>query len=524
MTDRSRWPGARTAVPTAVLGLATWLRRVAERYPARPALSCDEDTWSYAELQQRVERLTTVLAQGGIGFGDRVGYLGFNDPQFLVALFASARLGAIFVPLNFRLSGPEHRFIVNDCRVHTLLADADHRAVIDGVRDALPCSRWLALEGSASGWESLPAALDRAATLPAPAEVALQPDDVALIMYTSGTTGQPKGAMLTHGNFWANNLNGQHALTLRSDDVLLNFAPLFHVGGLCAVTLPGLHMGGHVVLQRGWDAGAVLEAIARHRISVSFAVPSMLLFLSQHPGFAAADLSCVRSISVGGAPMPEPLLALYERRGIPVIQGFGMTETTATVSLLAPQRAKDKLGSSGTAALLCEIRLADADGRTITQPGEPGERRTRGANVMPGYWARPEATAAAFDADGWFHSGDVAYLDNEGFLYVCDRLKDMVISGGENVYPAEVEAVLYEHPALAEVAVIGVPDDKWGERVVAVAALKPGQSLTLEDLQAFARTRLAGYKIPRELRLVEALPRNPTGKVLKGRLRETAPG
>lgn len=517
---KRHWPGARTGTPSACLGLATWLRRVAARYPERPALSCDDETWTYAQLQHHVERFASVLSQGGVASGARVAYLGFNDPHFLLALFACARLGAILVPLNFRLSGPELAFIVKDSAPHTLVADGAHRGIIDTVRSELPCERYLTIEAQAApGWENLPA-LQAALQGPPPPEEETVPDDVALVMYTSGTTGHPKGAMLTHGNFWSNNLNAHHSLSLRTDDVLLNFAPLFHVGGLCAITLPGLQMGAHVVLQRGWDPDAVLEAVPARRVSVSFAVPSMLLFLSQHPGFEAADLSSIRCITVGGAPMPESLLQRYEALGIAVIQGFGMTETTSTVSLLSPDRAHAKLGSSGTAALLCETRLADGEGRTITEPQVRGELCVRGSNVMLGYWGRPDATAQAFDDEGWFHTGDVAYMDEEGFLYICDRLKDMVISGGENVYPAEVEAVLYQHPDIAEAAVIGAPDPQWGERVVAVVALKPGAGMTLEALQSFARSRLAGYKLPRELRLVEALPRNPTGKVLKARLRE----
>lgn len=218
--------------------------------------------------------------------------------------------------------------------------------------------------------------------------------------------------------------------------------------------------------------------------------------------------------------MPVPLLQLYANRHIPVNQGFGMTETTATVSLLVPERGIDKQGSCGMPALLTEVRLTDYEGQPITQAHVKGELCIRGGNVMKGYWNRPDVTRSSFDEEGWFHSGDVAYVDEDGFYYICDRLKDMVISGGENVYPAEVESVLYRHPAVAEAAVIGAPDARWGERVVAIVALRPGTSLTLEELQNFARQSLAGYKIPRELRVVDALPRNPTGKVLKGQLRE----
>lgn len=518
MSIQPQWPGSRAGVPSPVLGLAVWLRRVAERYPARAALSCDDITWNYAELQGRVEAMAAVLAGHGVRPGDRVGYLGFNDPLFLVSLFACARLNAIFVPLNFRLAGPEIAFIAGDAGVGILLADAHHRPVVDSIRDGLDCRHYLSVDGAAPDWDALPA-LDR---VPAgvPPEVPVQPDEVALIMYTSGTTGHPKGAMLTHGNFWTNNLNGILSNGLRCEDVVLNFAPLFHVGGLCSVSLPAMQAGGHLVLHRAWDAEAVMRDIGRYRVSVTFAVPSMLLFMSQHPGFADADLSSLRTIAVGGAPMPVPLLQRYAERHIPVNQGFGMTETTATVSLLVPERGIDKQGSCGTPALLTEVCLKDFDGRAITEPHVKGELCVRGGNVMKGYWNRPDATAAGFDDEGWFHSGDVAYVDEDGFYFICDRLKDMVISGGENVYPAEVESVLYRHPAIAEVAVIGAADERWGERVVAVVALRPGASLTLEELQGFARDGLAGYKLPRELRLVDALPRNPTGKVLKARLRQ----
>jgi len=506
-----------TARGAHAVGLHEWLSRCAARMPYQPALSCEGTRWSYAELQQRIERMSAALAAGGVTAGARVGYLGFNDPMFMVAMFATSRLGAIFVPLNFRLSGPELAYIIGDAGVHTLMADEDHIAVIDGVRGQLACARFIHRGAGAPGWEAADALLAQA--LAAPPAVPVSADDVALIMYTSGTTGHPKGAMLTHGNFWTDNLNEILTSGITGSDVTLNFAPLFHVSGLLCTSMSTLVAGGHLILQRAFDPAAVLHAVAEHRVSVTFAVPAMLLFISQHPEFERADLSSLRLVSVGGAPMPEPLLRLYAARGIPVCQGYGLTETAAMVTMLNPDRAADKLGSCGNAPLLTEIRIIDAAGQIITEPGKAGEVCVRGGNVIPGYWNLPQATAAAFTSDGWFHTGDVGYCDAEGFLFICDRLKDMVISGGENIYPAEVESVLYGHPDIAEVAVIGAPDERWGERVVAVVALKPGQSLTLEALQAFAETRLARYKLPRELRLVEALPRNPTGKVLKGRLR-----
>lgn len=507
-----------TAQGAHAVGLAEWLSRRATRVPDRPALTCDGVTWTYAELQTRIEGMSAVFAAGGVTAGARVGYLGFNDPMFVVVMWATARLGAISVPLNFRLSGPELAFVIGDAEVHTLVVGEEHIALIDSVRSELACARFIHRGAGAPGWESADASMAQA--LPVPAAVPVNADDVAVIMYTSGTTGHPKGAMLTHGNFWANNLNEVLLWDMVSTDVTLNFAPMFHVGGLLCGTMATLLVGGHLVLQRGFEAGAVMRAITQHRVSVTFGVPAMLLFISQHADFAEADLRSLRLVAVGGAPMPEPLLRLYAARGVPVHQGYGMTETASMITFLNPDRATYKLGSSGTPPLLTEIALIDGTGRPITEPGVAGEICVRGANVMSGYWRRPEATLAAFTPDGWFRSGDVGYCDAEGFLFICDRLKDMVISGGENIYPAEVESVLYDHPDIAEVAVIGAPDERWGERVVAVVAVKPGKTLTLESLQAFAETRLARYKLPRELRLVDALPRNPTGKVLKQRLRD----
>ncbi|MGJ7544733.1 acyl-CoA synthetase [Variovorax sp. LT1R16] len=517
--DRTLKAPAPTDRGAHAVGLADWLSRRAARAPHHPALSCEDVHWTYGELVDRIERMSAVLAAGGVDTGARVGYLGLNDPMFVVVLFATARLGAICVPLNFRLSGTELCFVINDAGVHTLVVGEEHIAVIDPVRGTLACSRYIHRGAGAPGWE--PAAALLADAPPAPAAVPVRAEDVAVIMYTSGTTGHPKGAMLTHGNFWTNNLNEMFLWDMVSTDVTLNFAPMFHVGGLLCGSMTTLLAGGHLVLQRGFDPQAVLDAVATHRVSVTFAVPAMLLFISQHAGFEAANLSSLRLVSVGGAPMPEPLLRLYGARGIPVHQGYGMTETASMITFLHPDRSGDKLGSSGTPPLLTEIKLIDVMGDEVTAPGATGEICVRGGNVMSGYWNRPEANAAAFTADGWFRSGDVGYRDAEGFLFVCDRLKDMVISGGENIYPAEVESVLYDHPDVAEAAVIGAPDAQWGERVVAVIAPRPGRTVTLEGLREFAQARLARYKLPKELRLVEALPRNPTGKVLKAKLRES---
>jgi fatty-acyl-CoA synthase len=502
---------------TPDIGLGNWLYQRALRTPHRKALTFEDRTLTYAQLQDRIDRLASGLRASGVCQGDRVGFLGFNQPAFLETLFAAARLGAIFVPLNFRLSGAELSYIIGDAGVHTLIVDAPHQPVIDLIRDDLPCRRFLSADAPAEGWPAIQALIE--AHIPARSGTTVADDDTAIIMYTSGTTGRPKGAMLTHGNIWWNNVNVLLTYDVREDDVSLLIAPLFHIGGLNVNSLIIWQKGGHIVLHRTFDPARCLDDIARYRITTLFGVPAMLLFVSQQPGFAAADLSSLNTIVCGGAPVPEPLMRLYAARGVPINQGYGLTETAPFVTFLAPEWGIAKLGSAGRAPVFSEVRIVDADGRAITRPGEKGEVITRGPNIMKGYWNQPDATAAAIDSEGWFHTGDIGYLDADGFLFIADRLKDMVITGGENVYPAEVESALYDHPAIAEIAVIGLPDDKWGEAVVAIVSLKHDAALELQELRDFATDRLARYKLPRRLEIVGALPRNPAGKVLKFELR-----
>lgn len=485
------------------ISIGHWFAARAARSPKRRALTFEGVTWTYADMQLRIDRMAADLQAGGVCHGDRVAFLGLNQPAFFEALFGAARLGAIFVPLNFRLTSRELAFIIDDAGVHTLIVDAAHRALVEGI----DVRRLMAAEA------------DRATVRPLEAPDPVAPEEVALIMYTSGTTGRPKGAMLTHANLWWNNANGMHALDVLEEDVTLVVAPLFHIGGLNVTTLTAWQKGAEVILHRSFDPGACLEAIPRYGVTTMFGVPAMFLFISQHPGFDQADLMSTRLLICGGAPVPEPLIKLYNGRGIPINQGYGLTETAPMVTFLPPEWSLAKLGSAGLPTLLGDVRVVDADNRPVG-PMQKGEICCRGPNVMKGYWRRPDATAAAIDVEGWFHTGDAGYLDEDGFLFVSDRIKDMVISGGENVYPAEVESVLLENPAISEVAVIGLPDERWGEAVVAIVALKPGAELTLEELRDFAAERLARYKVPSRLEKVEVLPRNPAGKVLKFELRD----
>jgi fatty-acyl-CoA synthase len=500
------------------ISLGRWFSDRARRTPHRRALTFEGTTWTYAEMQDRIDRLAGALRGHGVCHGDRVGFLGLNQPAFLVTLFASARLGAIFVPFNFRLTGPELAYVIGDAGIHTLVVDEAHRPIIDGIRSELPCRHYWSADVNAPDWPSFEHV--EIGHQPLVHGEAVDPDEVAVIMYTSGTTGRPKGAMLTHANIWWNNVSALSGFDIAVDDVSLVVAPLFHIGGLNVTTLLTWFKGGEVRLHRSFDPQTFLDDIGRHGVTTVFAVPAMLLFVSQLPAFETADLSSLRLVICGGAPVPEPLMKRFNDRGVPINQGYGLTETAPTVTFLMSEFGLSKLGSAGRTPVLIDVRLADPEGGVVTEPYAKGEVCVKGPNVMKGYWNKPDATAAAIDAAGWFHTGDIGYLDEDGFLFIADRLKDMVITGGENVYPAEVESVLYEHPALAEVAVVGLPDERWGEAVVAVVVPKPGATVTLEELRAFAGERLARYKLPTRLELIDVLPRTPSGKVLKFELRD----
>ncbi|MFC7342882.1 acyl-CoA synthetase [Saccharopolyspora griseoalba] len=505
---------------TPPMDLGSWIARRAAATPNLPALTFDGRTQTYREFADRIDRFAAELAAGGLRTGDRVGYVGLNHPDFLVTLFATVRAGGIFVPLNNRLTSAELEFILTDAGVHTLVADAEHTPTGDAVRASSGVRRAIALS-PVEGWEHLDA-------LVADREPLVEPvfpgsEDVAVIMYTSGTTGRPKGAMLTHGNLFWNNVGSMLAFDPSQDDVTLVCAPLFHIGGLNVTTLITLQKGGHVVLMPGFDPSAVLKLIPEYRVTTMFGVPAMFLFMSQLPEFEAADLSSLRYLICGGAPVPEALIKAYGDRGVPFAQGYGLTETAPLALILRTDEVDVKVGAAGHEVLpLSDVRLVDAENSPVP-PGERGEICVRGPQVMKGYWNNPEATEAVLDEEDWFHTGDVGVADEDGYVWVVDRVKDMVISGGENVYPAEVEDVLYHHPAIAEVAVLGTPHERWGEAVTAVVALQPGGRLTLDELREFCRDKLAGFKIPLRLEFTDALPRNPTGKILKYRLREQLP-
>jgi len=495
-----------------------WIAHHARRTPAKTALVDlgSDRRFTYAELDARVARLAGHLRKvGGVGIGDRVAVLALNSTDTLEVQFACFRLGAIFVPLNSRLTVPELQFIVGDAAPKLMTHDDDLAETALAVSRL--CNIPSTLRYGAGG--SYEQAIASAAPLASVEPVTL--DDISTIMYTSGTTGRPKGAMITHGMTFFNcvNLGGLAYITPTS--VLLTVLPLFHTGGLNCYTNPVLHAGGTVLIMRTFDPGAALRLIGdpAQRINVFFGVPSIYQFMAQHPAFASADFSRLAIGGVGGAPMPIPLLATWEARGVALQQGYGMTETSPAVLALDREDAARKAGSAGKPVLHTEVRIVRPDG-SDADTGELGELWVKGPNVTPGYWNRPDANASSF-TDGWLHTGDATRVDEEGFYYIVDRWKDMYISGGENVYPAEVENVLHQIGAVAEAAVIGIPDPQWGETGLAIVAVKPGSNLSEAEIHAHCTANLARFKCPRLVRFVDALPRNATGKIHKPTLRQT---
>lgn len=506
-------------------GIGFWLTRRAALSPSKTALIFEGAHWTYAELNQRVNTLAHALKSLGVNHGDRVGYLDLNHPNFFLTLFASAKLGAIFVPLNFRLAGPELLFIINDAGVHTLIHDEQFAPVVDSIRDELTCRH---LVRTYTDMDTAPhgrppagiRGFDQLFADQRDSEMDNQvsPDEVAWIMYTSGTTGRPKGAMLTHGNVLWNNISAWVSYDSSTSDITLVCAPLFHIGGLNVTPMTAFTKGATVVLLRQYDPVKVLESIAKHRVTSMFGVPAMFQFMALVPGFDEADLSSVTSFICGGAPVPEALIRLYAGRGITFIQGYGLTETSPFATIVPRECAASKVGSAGLPPFFTDVTLLNDNDEAVAI-GERGEICVRGPNVMKGYWNRPDATAEAI-RNGWFHTGDIGVVDEDGFFYIVDRKKDMIISGGENVYPAEVEDCLYTHPDVAEVAVIGIPDAKWGEAVRAIVVAKPGAAPTTAQIVEFCQGRLARYKQPQSVVFTDVLPRNPAGKVLKFELRE----
>ncbi|MEV4668634.1 acyl-CoA synthetase [Microbacterium sp. LWO12-1.2] len=504
-------------------GLGAWLPRRRLRNPSKAAIVFgDGQQLSYAQLAHSAERMSAVLVERGVRQGDSVAYLGENSPDFLITLFATARIGAVFVPVNTRLAVPEIAHVLTDSSARMLIHDPDFAHRLERML-ASPGAPALAIRTGSSrrdGSLGLTRLIDQATDVP-PLQAA-DDDTPAAIVYTSGTTGRAKGAVLTHANLTAVAVNNLIDYDICSDDVALMISPLFHVAALGMGALPVLLKGGTLVLERGFDAGTALDLIERHRVTMLSGVPTTFQLLADHPAWASTDLSSLRTLTCGGSAVPSRILAAYEERGMSFSQGYGMTETSPGATSLSPEMTVHKHGSVGLPHFFTDVRVADEHGREVTA-GTVGEIQITGPNVFAGYHGLPDATAASLTSDGWFRSGDLGYVDDHGYLYIADRLKDMIISGGENIYPAEVESLIADIDGVTGAAVIGVPDDRWGEVPIAVLTVRDGFEITLETVRGALEGRIARYKLPTRVEIVDSLPRTASGKVRKHGVRELFP-
>ena len=471
--------------------LGRWLRDRARMTPDRIAIDYGGREVPYGALDEASDRLVGELFEQGLVHGDRVATLTGNSPEHVAVFFACAKAGFVLAPLSWRLTGPELEYQLEDAQPAIFLVEEEYADL-----------------GAATGHDTTRLQWPKTGVRPtvlAPWDVA--DEDPLLLVYTSGTTGRPKGALLTHANCFWTNLGFDLATGVSGEDVVLQVLPQFHCGGWNVQPLLAWWKGATIVLERSFEAERCLGLIEEKRVTTMMGVPAIYLFLAQAPGFPGADLSSLRTAVVGGAPMPEALLDTWATRGIDIVQGYGLTEAAPNVLCLPPEDARRKAGYAGKPYPFVECELS-----------EESELLVRGPNVFAGYWQNAEATEAAF-RDGWLLTGDLAERDEEGCYRVRGRLKDMYISGGENVYPAEVEAVLHAHPAVADAAVVGVADERWGEVGVAAVALRQGASATEDELLEHCRTRLARFKVPRAVRFLDVLPRSGMNKVLKDELR-----
>jgi len=493
-----------------------FLERRAQLTPDRLAI---RDTltgrdYTYAAWNAQANQTANYLRALGVGTGDRVAVYATNCMAYLDIWMACNKIGAVLQNLNWRLAVPELVGLIRDAGPVVLAYSSEFVEQVHALRGDVPDVRhFVALGDKAKGDDCAFSERDTYPTELTAPRPDLDPDAPWVICYTGGTTGLPKGAILSHGNMTWNSINTVMSWGLDQNDVAILNSPLFHTGGLNVFTLPLIHAGGASILCAGFDAEQTFDLIASGEVTLFFGVPTMYIVMQQHPRWATADFSRLKLVISGGAPCPMPVFERFWAKGVDFKTGYGLTEAGPNMFWLPAADVRRKPGAVGFPLMHVDVRNVRADG-TLCAPGEPGELLIRGPHVTPGYWNNPEATAEAI-RDGWLHTGDLAVRDDEGYYTIVGRLKDMIISGGENVYPAEVESVLYQHPAVREAALIGVPDDKWGEVGRAVVVVEPGRAVSAEELIDFVRARLARYKVPKSVVFVDALPKTGAGKIDK---------
>ncbi|SEE95816.1 fatty-acyl-CoA synthase [Rhizobiales bacterium GAS191] len=494
----------------AGLTLADFVARNAGFAPHKVALRCDGAALTYAGFSARIESLARALSRRfQLGRGDRIAHLGLNSPELLVLLYACARLGAMLVPMNWRLAVPELAFMIGDAEPKLLAIESRFLGHLQALRAAAPAMGVIGLDDEAAGGVSIEALLAEAPRQPLLTEASFA--DPLLLVYTSGTTGRPKGALLTQEALHWNAVASAHMHGLSAADHVLTVLPMFHVGGLNIQTTPALQMGATVTLHPRFAPGAMLAAIATERPSLTVLVPATLRAILEHKDFADTDLSSLRAVTTGSTIVPEALVEALAERGVRLIQVYGATETGPVSVYERFDLPRDRRDTTGLPGLSVEMRILDDAGHELGA-GLPGEIALRGPGLFSGYWRNEEATQAAF-RDNWFLSGDIGMVDADGYLYVRDRKKNVIISGGENIYPAEIERVILEFPGVSECAVIGVPDPRWQETPVALIVPRQGAVLALDRLEAHLAANLARFKLPRRILLRDTLPRNAMGKV-----------
>jgi len=491
------------------LNLASIVTESAARDAGADAVRLGPASLTYGELDECSARLAALLRERGIGPGDRVGVMLPNVPEFPVAYYGVLRAGGVVVPMNVLLKRREIAFYLEDSGAALLLAW--HGFAAEAAAGAADAGAEL-IEVEPAAFTELLGTHE-----PAPGLADTDPDDTAVILYTSGTTGKPKGAELTHANLHRNaDVVRRTTCEIEGGDIVLGALPLFHSFGQTVAMNATLMAGGTLTLVPKFDPGEALETMRRDRVTHFYGVPTMFGALLHHPDRESYDTSALRTCITGGASMPVEVLRGFEEAfGATVLEGYGLSETSPVASSNHADRER-KAGSIGTPIEGVEMRVVDEDGNEVPQ-GEIGEIVIRGHNIMKGYWQRPDATAEAMRG-GWFHSGDMARVDEEGYFFIVDRKKDLIIRGGYNVYPREVEEVLYEHPKIREAAVVGVPHDEWGEEIGAAVALHEGEEMAPEEVSEYVRERIAAYKYPRVVWFVDELPKGPTGKILKREL------
>ncbi len=506
------------AMPT----LRDIMRVQAEKYGDQSAIWFEGRETSYQTLYERSNQVGNGLIAEGCKKNARVGFIGKNSDANIEVIMGTFAAGTVLVGVNWRLAGPEIEYVLSDANVEILFVDPDFEGVVAEIAGNVPTLRKvIAMGGNHAEWQSYMDWRDQFPT--SDTDVSVGDDDDVIQLYTSGTTGHPKGVQLTNGNYrvlFQSAIDAGWADWNASSGNLMCM-PNFHVAGV-NIALLGLAQGCKNIVLPDVDPVAIIDLIQEHKIESAFMVPAVILFVMQMPNLEGADLSSLRMVIYGASPIAEDLLLSAQKRfQCDFIQVYGLTETSGGGTFLPPDAhdpARGKLRSCGMPSPGVEVRIDDGKGGEMPT-GEVGEILIRSGVIMKGYWNRPEATAEAIDADQWFHTGDAGYKDDEGFIYIHDRVKDMIVSGGENVYPAEVENALFGHPDIADVAVVGVPDDKWGEAVKAIVVLEQGKDTSAADIIAYAKEKIAGYKCPKTVDFIEALPRNPSGKILRRELR-----